>query len=648
MAGLIEENLIKIIEKDDVKAFNELTEKAQCGGYRLGRFPVLSLLYLYKSRKILSAYEERFLKITAWEPLREPVSVWKKFSEKAGKCLRLYSNEIVTPLEMLLILDRTRRLKRAYPLTKPSSAVKERLQAIYSIKYSLNIKFEGNGIIPDRRPLSYREKKRIATICVSAFLAAAIIVAAPVTTVALVPKRADGEVMKLSHIDFGARKVYTLKRDITIPENYTVEKMNCTIVGEGNKLIFGKGASFGEFGGKMRDVEIVSSGSPIFTTVTERAVISDVTVNITADMEINGSTALIAVTNYGTIDGVTVNVSGNVSALSGSADIIVGGMVLNNSGRNAVTQPYGIINDCTVNYSDFSLKGEVKANASFGGIVGVNNGAVLGCTVTGNITADTFDLGGVCALNEYGLSGNTNAANLTQVSEDEGWSPIVSGIVIENGYVAEYCKNTGNLSVEGSGSAICGGIAARTYGTIDYCVSVGNITAAAETVYAGGIFGRSEIAGYMYWGIADFCISEGRIEVAATKTSCVGGIAGFVQEGLFVDSDNQPVGYFGGGVNNCIFAGEWLGAAAHFGSIVGVCGANIYGTNSYIYGAEEYYNFSGNRYAAGSFTAFGATVTVDDEDRETFVFPVEDKGATADADIRNSKAYRDILGAFGG
>ena len=157
MAQSIEEKLLEAIEKDDIKAFNALMENAQCGSYRLGRFPVLSVLYLYKCKKIINAYEEKFLKITAWEQLKEPTSVAKLFSEKAGKCLRLYISEIVTPLEMLLILDRTRKLKRVYPLTKPSETVKDRLKTIYSVKYSLEIKFEGDGIIIDRRPLKNSE-----------------------------------------------------------------------------------------------------------------------------------------------------------------------------------------------------------------------------------------------------------------------------------------------------------------------------------------------------------------------------------------------------------------------------------------------------------------------------------------------------------
>ena len=70
MAQASEEKLLQAIEKDDIKAFDAMMEEGSCGGYRLGRFPVLSLLYLYHARKILSFYEEKFLKISTWKELR--------------------------------------------------------------------------------------------------------------------------------------------------------------------------------------------------------------------------------------------------------------------------------------------------------------------------------------------------------------------------------------------------------------------------------------------------------------------------------------------------------------------------------------------------------------------------------------------------
>ena len=655
MSGSIEEKLLQAIQKDDVKAFNALMGKAQCGRYRLGRFPVLSIMYLYNARKIISAYEERFIKITAWKELRELASVAKLFSDKAGKCLRLYLNEVVSPLEMLLILDNTKRLKKLYPQTKAPEAVKLRLQSIYSVKYSLDIDFDGNDIIIEKRPLSYTQKRRIIAACLGGLAAVALAVATPVTVVSLLPEPVEGEVTRLRHIDFSSQTTYTLKKDIKIPKNFSAKEINCTIIGDGNKLIFAKGATLGEFNGELRNLEIQTSGSPIFSVCTESAVLSDVTVNVNAAIEIKDNSAFVAVTNCGTFDGVTVNVSGNVSAREGSADeIFFGGIVGVNSYSYtpSLQRVYGTIKNCTVTYTDFSLKGELMANASFGGIVGINSGVVQDCTVKGKIVSHTFDMAGACYYNGNSLSRIVNEADLSQTSEDEGWSPIIGGIVIESSARVEYCKNTGNISIVGQSTAISGGIVARTYGKNNYCISSGNITVTAPDAYVGGIFGRSEVVidgWYIYCGFADHCISESKISVTlGEEPSCVGGVGGLVQERkiTMVDGEGNFIEdiYYGGGITDCIFMGAIEGDFNYYGNIVGVCGLEVYEQNSYTSDNKEYPNFNGNYYLGNGLPSFGATVNSDEEFTE-----VEGKGATSatEDEIKNTKAYQDILKEFG-
>ena len=656
MAQTFEEALLQAIEKDDIKAFDALMEEAQCGAYRLGRFPVLSLLYLYSSRTVLSSYEEKFLKFSSWNELSEPASAVKLFSEKAGKCLRLYLNEVVSPLEMLLILDRTKKLKKIYPQTNPSKTVKSRLQTIYSLKYSLNIRFEGNQIIPDRRPLNGREKKRLITLCVSGALVAAIAVATPTTYFAVFGKRGGGDVTRLSHINFGAKTTYTLKNDITIPENYSVEKMNCTIIGGNHKLILGKNSSLGEFGGKLSDLQITTSGNPVFTVCTEDAELSNVTVNVNADVTTDGRSAFIAVENRGTFDNITLNVGGKISAVEGVGDeLVFGGMTAAN---------YNKVINCTVNYSNFSLTGELTANATFGGIAGYNYGLIQDCTVSGKITAHTFDLAGACYTNYYALSGVVNRADLSQTSVDDGWSPIVGGIVIDNmpGSAVEQCLNSGNLTVTGSDLAICGGISARSYGSNKYCLSLGDITVTANAAYAGGICAMSLVTrdgNYVYFGKADYCVSNAKIDLRlGDGTSYVGGIGGLVQQmplTQYKTDDNGKIVaetiYLGGGVTNSFFTGEIIGDCNYRGAIVGVCGAEMYNENSYTNGGEEYHNFEGNYFLENTLPSFGAVGSTEEQNGETVdVFTrVEGKGATpsTQTDIENNKTFRDILAKFG-
>lgn len=691
-----ESSLLQAIKKDDIKAFNALMEKAQCGAYRLGRFPVLSLLYLYKSRKILKEYEEKFLAISSYEELGEPIEVSKKFSGKARKCLRLYLDEVISPLEMLLILDRTQHLKKVFPMTKPSSQIKGRLKAIYSIKYALGVRYAGDSISLDRRPLSRREKKKLATACISAVLIVAIAIGVPVTAVSLMPKHVDGEVSTVSDIRFDSSKEYTLINDVVVTDGFTAKNMNCSIKGNGKKLILKKGVSLGELNGKISDLTVETAGDPIFTALTVNASLENVTVNVNADVETREQSAFVALTNYGKIDGVTVNISGKVNALDpetelpegSSNEFAFGGIVQYNSYLfYNILQQYkrGIIVNCAVNYSQFTLTGTSKANATFGGIAGVNDGYLQNCTVSGEITADTFDIAGICAENNFALVNDINNAKLAQTSASDRWNPNSAGIVLNNGYAVEDCINNGEISAvstsepEGEdislaaisagiacinsnrisnstnngaitatarGTAYAGGIASRSVGMISKCLSDGEIAASGQKVYAGGILGNSEVTasgGLVYFGRVENCISKDKFSVTASDggNAFVGGIAGYIQESGFkqtyVDKDGNRVEetvYFGGGVVGSYFIGEYTSGATYFGAIVGACGVNIFTSNSYsATSGATYKNFDGNFYLNGFKNAIGATitVTVDEEtqkEKDEFA-PAADKGATS-------------------
>lgn len=542
MAQLTEENLLEAIQKDDIRAFNALTA-ARCGNYRLGRFPVLSLLYLYNSKKILASCEQDFLKISKWEQKGEPVAVAKKFADRAGKCLRLYLSEVVTPLEMLLILDETKRLKRVYPLAKPAEEIKNRLKSIYSVKYSLGIGYDGDNIIIDRRPLNRGEKKKIITACVSVFVAAAIAVAAPVTAVSLLSGKDKGISLKINLSD---RTTYTLTEDLVIPENYSVKNTNCTIKGNGHKLVLGKGATLGELSGTITDAVIQTSGDPLFTVIDERAELSNVTVNVDADIQTKESSAFIALTNYGTLDGVTVNISGKVSALggNGTSELIFGGMVLDNNFNLSTMGIYtfGTIKNCTVNYSDLTLEGEASANGVFAGIAGINRGNILDSTVTGSVTSDTFDLVGVCDYNGNKISRVVNGAALTQTTESDSWNPVVCGIVIENTSVTEYCENRGALSAKLNGgqekttlTVSVAGIARYSSRDIAYCKNYGSVTAEGDgNIYAGGIVVNTA---YDMGG----CLNSGAISAKGSGKAVVGGIAAIAYAGIYYCISNGDV-----------------------------------------------------------------------------------------------------------
>ncbi len=564
MAQSIEQRLLQAIKTDDIGAYGALAETARIGEYRLGRFPVLSLMYLYKSRKLLAANEYELLRVSTYVKKNEPAEISVKFSSAAGKCLRLYCGEVVSPLEMLLILDKTKRLTKVFPNAHTTEQIKSRLQAIYSIKYALGVRFEGKSIVIDKRPLSYREKKKIITLCLCSALGVAVVVGVPTITVSLIPKPVEGEVNELSDINFSAKKEYILKSDITL--NESVDVVNCTIKGNGHKLILRDGAALGTLNGKLTGMTIECSGGAVFYTVSSGASVTGVTVNVDADYEYNQSAALVATVNYGKLDGVTVNVHGSLAATESAdgsvTELAFGGIVQNNSYTfNTQTEAYdfGVIKNCTVNYSQFDLTGATGANASFGGVVAVNNGYVLDCTVSGDINADTFDVGGVCYVNYGEISGCVNGADIIQRSSESEWNPIACGIVINNAYSVENCRNTGKISVASTGeksesednehTAVATGIAYinRNADLVTYiknCENTGDVESYAVNgnAYAAGICTSSS-------GGIERCGNFGAIKAIADNgyQTCVGGIADYAYGYIYKSSNGGDLSASGRG-----------------------------------------------------------------------------------------------------
>ncbi len=613
MTELIAEKTFEAILRDDAVSFGALMEKDRIGAYRYGRFPVLSLMYLFKSKKLIKRYEEEFIKITSFTEKNEPVTAFSEFKKIAGKCLRLYFSEIVSPLEMLLISDDIRRLKRIYPLAKPSEDIKKRLKEAYFIRYGLNVKYENGRIILDRRPLSKARKRKIIAVCAGVFFAVAITVLTPSLAISLMPKPVEGDVTELSQIDFSSKKKYTLKNDLVLPENYSVERVNCSIDGGGKKLIFKSGATLGALYGKFYNAEVETSGDkPVFTLVAETAEVENIVLKVNADFTAEESVAFLAKTNLGTVEKVTLGVSGKMGAYAEqngeeAIPLTFGGIVQNNYYKynsQLQTTYRGTVRDCTATYDGFSLTGTAGANPAFGGITGLNYGTVQGCTVSGNISGDTFDIAGICVENQGLLSDVKNTAELYQTSRDTGWNTVTCGIVITNGNVVENCENSGNITAlsecgdlgdtEREAAVSASGIVYMSDGYVSSliirgCKNTGTVTAGAKyrNAYASGvcILNASGIIS---------CSNYGKISASAEngKESYTGGISAFAN-GYIVMSENDA------DINS-------FGSKSYIGGIAAKSVAQIYNCIS-----QGNVSASADEAYAGGILGFGAVVRVD-------------------------------------
>lgn len=653
------EKLFSSIKNDDIKAFDELNSQSPCAPVCFGRFPILSVMYLFSSRKLIKKYEDKFIRNSARKELPELTDISSAFRKKAGKCLRLYAEETVSPLEMLLILDKTAALKRIYPSARPSSAVKARLKTVYSIKYGLNLDFDGEEIVMERRPLTRFEKRRLITAVISSVLCIAVAVGTPFIVNAFVPfigvgapsspdnptspdNPSDGSgdssgdnsnstdkkyytVSSASEINFASNNTYTLATDITFPDDYYAETMSCVLDGDGKTIT-------------------ISGKKPLFGTVS--GTIKNVAVNCVVNTEISEDFAFITERNIGTIENVTLNVSGKLTAKRAEQDenfsLVAAGIAIENGLSNSIITA-GRISSCTANY-DLTLEGNLYANATFGGIVGINYARVTDCSSSGSISADTFDAAGICTDNAYSLSGCYNYASIKQTASADGWSPMISGIAVNNYYSVSYCRNNGELVSESPATldVYVGGIVATNHYSVSYSVNSAHLTAksAGGTAYVGGIISRSfgtalrclndgllsaecgvscvggitgfagveTVNGDIRFGQTGYCISRGNISVVSENRGFVGGVIGSVDERLY-NKDTENEAYYGGGSLYSYFTGAItsVGENVLCGGIVGVCGKNIYEKNSYSDNkGNTYYNFASNYYK----TDCGATVAI--------------------------------------
>lgn len=687
------DELFNIIKRDDLKAFNSRMEKTSCVSYRYGRFPVLSVMYLFGCKKLIKAYEKQLLNAQAVKNLHENAEIFFAFNKRAGKCLRYYDGETVTPAEMLLILDRTVRLKKLYPALTLSEAQKKRMQGVYFTRYSLSIKFTDKSIIFDRRPLNAAQKKNILLLCAAGVLCAGAAAALPFIVNRYSPFIADESgaysVYTLSGIDFASDNVYKLKSNIKLPENFYSPVINCTLVGEGHTLTLkGEKTPFGMLNGTISDISVNSDGKcALFATVGTYALADGIELNVVADSQFTVSGAFFAEDNFGTIRNVTANISGSVSFLHGSGQEAVNfGCIVNNNGYSTslLGKKYGEIIGCTANFNNLELTGEVSADACFAGICAVNGGTVSACSTYGTLSSDTVDAGGICVTNNYVISDSNNAAKISARSQSAEWNLRTAGIAVVNSgnisgannfgeisaislispksYAAgicavdygtvESCMNGGNVSAVSDGTSYAGGISSVSVIGINYCVSEADVLAEGNKAYAGGILGYSDIItqySHAYFCIVKNSVAEGEVKAKGAQAAYAGGILGFAKEKIFYNDEKEI--YYGGGANACAYIGSALSEGGTIGAAGGICGgadADIYIKNAYTgNGGIIYENFKDNYFSYGG-NAVGATVSYGEDGNEVSG-EGGNTGATHDGaeSIKAGDLYKSVKERFG-
>ncbi len=530
--------LFDAVKKDDCETFFNLTKNTRLGSACFGRFPVLSLMYLYGSDKLVKNFEKKLLDVGVYTVVDEPEEIYPVFKEKAKKCLRLYVDKdaVVSPLEMLLILGRGAHFWHAYPSAAKNATVKNNINAICNMVYGSPPTKKSGRLAAPVLPLKKKNKILVLAAFVVAGVFALLAVFGFIFGVSTNGKTekspfivAGGEsftqaLNKAQERYYDARgegsaaKTYLeLSRDVTIDSlNGFTEHLFADIDGNGYKITFTQ---------------------PLTKSVFNYIVgnVTDVTFVFTLDMTVKDFTGALAnvVTADGSLTDCVFLVGGSITVQSDyeySADYFPIGLAIGANG--------GKITGCTVTTADLTVTGYEHANFVLGGLVGVNEGVITDCKSSlSGVTVDTVDFGGVVAFNQKGkVEKCESELDLSLTTRAGNWLINAGGICYSNLSALTECRVTGELTVnsaEASG-VLLGGITVYNQNVINKCSNSANMTVNADggstaEIYLGGIAAvNSKKSEDNPTVRIENCFADGKIEVNVSgdgkKKPFIGGI----------------------------------------------------------------------------------------------------------------------------
>ncbi len=508
------------IVSDNVKQFKSLLDANKgCFNLSFGRFPLLSLAYLYNANKIISHFEKQLLTVTEYKEIEEITEDYLKFKKQAQKSLRLYINgQIIAPQEMAAVLGYGDVVNRSLKSNASSRDV-ERVKKIYSLTHNQEVKKNGNVIIAPR-PKKPKKFESILVLCI--VLVCALVCVSAVVSLELVPLRLGGDGTKENPIKIStstlldialkedSTRTYALENNINLNANEFNEKtLNINLDGH-NKTVYVNNTTktlFNNIKGTLSNVtfvfenvsgEMLQSGAFFADTISGK--LSNVSfifndVNLTFKQ----SGALVVNVLSGTLENVTLIANGTFvedETFSSESDENDDTASTETVMATLIKENNGLVQNvnATVN---LEISGNAKRNessydtlklgdASIGTIVGVNNGTISNVTVKegSSIVTDTVDIAGIAVENNARatISKCLNYATLTQTTASHEWHPNIAGITMRNHGTIVGSKNSANITAttthsSGENSVVLGGIVTNNTGVIDNAENKGDISA---------------------------------------------------------------------------------------------------------------------------------------------------------------------------
>ena len=486
--------LLDAAVKDDVKAFDEVYDR-KTRNVCYGRFPLLDVLYLYGSRKLLSVHREELIKETRYEIAEEPWWLYRRFASCAGKALRYWAgtDKIVTPVEMMAVVG-SPDLKSAW--VDASKEDKKRLTAIYQHAFDLE-PYEKKGKLYLPKP-RMRTSRRLTIGAVAALLVIALLLSLAGTTLSAMSMggwdyriaiAAENDLQKV----LSKEGKYKLTEDMALPSGDVVK---CDIDAGGHtlSLTLGDAPLWSRFEGKL----------------------SHAVIELEGDVAVKGDWAALIGDNYGEWTDVTLRLKGNLNLTVDPAAqkdeegaLRTSLLAVRNYGvlKDLVAEGYYTQTFFGINWeTSVSLTGTAGVDSRFGTFACDNFGRIDNALLGLYVLSQNVDMGGVAYRNEGVIEGCTVASvsELTQTSSLYQWSPLVGGIAGQNegeikgctveGTVQGYKQNIDVPENAGEGNYIVsqasvGGIVSTNEGSIDHCAFAGKVIGGGDRLTVGNVGG---------------------------------------------------------------------------------------------------------------------------------------------------------------
>lgn len=518
------EKIFEVIKKDDEEGFVTFVVQKNLQNLCFGRFPLLSVCYLFDSKKIVLKYEKILGKINKFEVCYEPFEIYKRFKVLAKKSMRLYldKNSICYPIEMLAVLDRRNKIAKDYKFLFKNEEILSNLTKIYKLNAKIEINVTSDNFVCETKKLSFWQRLTLITASVLVALFCVFSCSSMLfiankfglgTESRPIQIKTEEELVKA--LD-GGKLIYQLTSDVVIENDLNFKDFSGTIDGAG------------------KTVTIKNASAPLIQNMS--GTIKNLVIEVEdTPQKITQNYSIIAEKSTGNIQNIKINA--NIDA---SVEVLEDTYISVFANYNV-----GVISDCSVSLNA-KLENNNTKNVYVSAFACINSGSISNCTAeSGTIETNTVDIA-ICSIENSGtIDGFKNNISAKQTSGEE-WNPNCSGVVCTNTSVLKNVINNAKMEAistaenkvvtdtsEQSVEVYVAGIAIQNAGSIMSAKNYGEIVATGKlsTIYAGGIVSINtfqEMSSKLVLGEILNSKSASKIMATGENSKCiVGGIVSY-------------------------------------------------------------------------------------------------------------------------